>query len=138
MAPDEWYFTVDGDPVPKGRPRVYRSNTITPQRTLDYELRVRIAARNACPGRRPIPAGHQVEIKCWFRQATRRREDIDNLLKTVMDALNGLCYVDDSQVYRTVDVDQLPGDYRANQKPGIDVYVRDMTAHLNEVNDDER
>ena len=94
-------FTVLGPPVPKARPRVVhggrrggRAHTYTPQKTHTYEHQVAVAAVRA--GVRLFPG--PVSLFIDFYLPTRRRLDLDNLLKTVMDALNCVAYADDSQV----------------------------------------
>ncbi len=90
-------FTVEGEPVPKARPRVVKGRTYTPQRTVDAEEAIGWAFREAMPG-------HEARIglmgmRCTFYTASQKpRSDVDNLLKTVKDALEGLAYVNDKQV----------------------------------------
>ena len=97
-------FTVLGAPVPKGRPRVVARRrkgggmfpvAITPERTVQWEQAVRRAAEQA----RITPMTGPVRLTCAFFLPTRRRVDIDNLGKAVMDALNGIAFADDSQVF---------------------------------------
>lgn len=48
-------FTVDGEPVGKGRPRFTRSgHTYTPEKTADYEQLVKLSFRNKYPDFKPI------------------------------------------------------------------------------------
>jgi crossover junction endodeoxyribonuclease RusA len=88
-------FTIDGDPVPKGRPRHGRGHTWTPKRTLEAEQRIRdiVAPLIDAPFDTPV----RVSMSFWC--ATRRRTDIDNLMKLVLDALNRLAFVDDHLVH---------------------------------------
>ena len=44
-------FVVDGTPVPKGRPRFSLGHVYTPQRTREFEAKVRGAAKAAMRGR---------------------------------------------------------------------------------------
>ena len=52
----EIYFIVDGKVQPKQRPRVFRNKytgrtqTITPQATVDYENKVKASFYEACDG----------------------------------------------------------------------------------------
>lgn len=90
-------FMIAGEPVTKGRPRVLRSGrTYTPARTKEYEARVKEAAAAAFPNG---PVAVPVRFTAAFVMPTRRRSDIDNLLKAVMDGAIGAVYLDDSQVY---------------------------------------
>lgn len=87
-------FVVVGPPVPKERPRVFRGHAITPKRTLSYERLVGLCARAA--GVRVLE-GH-VRVRAVFYCADERRRDIDNLVKSILDGLNGVAWADDSQV----------------------------------------
>ena len=88
-------LTVEGNPIPKGRPRVMDGHTYTPQATRDYEALVREAAAlewKQKPMRGPL------SLKLTFYRANRRRADLDNLMKAVVDALQGIVLFDDNQI----------------------------------------
>ena len=112
-------FHIEGDPVPKGRPKFRQAGgfvrTYTPGKTVDYENVVREAARAAMGVtdvletpvgvflyiRLPIPASYSKKA----REACIRGElhptkkpDIDNLAKSILDGLNGIIYKDDAQI----------------------------------------
>ena len=88
-------MVIEGDPVPKARPRSGRNgHTYTPQRTRDAEKVIRDLAAELVDE----PYDGPVAISCHFECATARRTDGDNLMKLVWDALNGVVYVDDSQI----------------------------------------
>lgn len=85
-------FTVAGDPVSKGRPRVTRyGRAYTPKRTVEAEEVIRQAARDACTE----PFSTAVAVDVVFYCATKRRTDGDNLLKLVLDAMNEVVFTDD-------------------------------------------
>lgn len=96
-------FTVPGQPLPAERPqRVSRKGGkgfvwITPDKTLDAEARVAAAFRQQVPG-------HVTDTTCaWAIQARFYREtlvtaDLDNMLKVVLDGLQGVLLANDSQV----------------------------------------
>ena len=91
------FFAVPGEPVPKARPRVVKGRAYTPRRTVDAEEAIGWAFREAMPGHEPLTGW--VGMRCMFYTVTQKpRADIDNFLKLVSDALNGLAYVDDRQV----------------------------------------
>lgn len=97
-------FVIEGAPVPKARPRVYRGHAITPARTLRYEALVRLAAKRARVRLHEGP----VALSLAFFFPTLRRCDLDNAAKAILDGLNGVAYRDDSQVdelhvYRELD-----------------------------------
>jgi crossover junction endodeoxyribonuclease RusA len=88
-------FIVPGQPVPKARPRAGKGGRIyTPAETVKAESTIRLLAKRAgCPC-----LGGLVKLSVSFYRADARRCDVDNLTKLVQDALNGLAYVDDSQI----------------------------------------
>ncbi len=93
-------FTVEGPPVPKARARRGKGGRhYTPAQTRAYESRVRwlaIAAASAA-GWRPIAdASYALDLVVVFPDA--RRRDLDNVTKSLCDALNGVAWLDDSQV----------------------------------------
>ena len=53
------------------------------------------------------------------RCISRKKPDIDNCMKSVMDALNGLAYTDDSQVTDTGNCKKIWG-----QKEGVVIKIR--------------
>lgn len=95
-------FTVSGDPVPKQRARVVRgkdgkTRAFTPDKTKSALEQVAWSFRAAAGSYEPEPDA-TYGIFALFFMGNRQRKDVDNLLKTVLDALNGLAYADDSQV----------------------------------------
>jgi crossover junction endodeoxyribonuclease RusA len=89
-------FVVPGPPIPKARPRMALSGHVfTPKRTRDYERAVALCACGAGL-RTPLDGAVSVTLRLFL--ANRRRCDIDNLTKSVLDGLNGIAYADDSQV----------------------------------------
>lgn len=114
-------FEVEGKPVGKGRPRFKRMGnfvqTYTPEATKDYEKLVRLRFQNAggVITNKPV----KIEITAFFSppKSTRKQQkaemlankilpmkkpDADNIAKIVLDALNKIAYVDDSQVIELV------------------------------------
>ena len=112
-------FTVDGTAVPKQRPRISGRRAYTPKRTKDYEERVLNEFRSSYQGFYPAfgkdtPVRicitvNQAIPKSWSKKKCLRAErgeivplsrngDIDNIAKSILDALNGFAYEDDCQV----------------------------------------
>jgi Holliday junction resolvase RusA-like endonuclease len=112
-------FHVDGDPVPKGRPKFTSiagfMRTYTPRKTVDYELTVRAAAKAAMGPtdlletpvgvylyiRLPIPKSHSKKRRdaCLSGQEKPiKKPDIDNLAKSILDGMNGVIWKDDAQI----------------------------------------
>jgi len=113
-------FTVPGDPRGKGRPRFRKVgkyvSTYTDKKTADYEERVKAEYRRQCRGMRFEPDTElKMSIKAFYaipKSATKgmksamefhykrptKTPDADNIAKAIADALNKLCYHDDSQI----------------------------------------
>ncbi len=94
-ARPSYSFTVPGLPVPKARPRVLGTRTYTPARTKAHERLVWVCACRA--GVRPVALG-PVAMTLTFWLPRPDSCDLDNMAKTVLDALNGTAYADDRQV----------------------------------------
>lgn len=105
-------FFVPTRPVPKARPRLHakldyktfnvRKFVYTPKKTRDAEDEIKQVARLFCK----IKATTPVSVAMVFTYKTPKstvlqvpRGDIDNLVKTVLDALNGIAYDDDTLVF---------------------------------------
>ena len=117
-------FTYHGEAVGKGRPRYSRRgeyvHTYTPQKTKNFEdaIRFEFMASNceAMPvyDREvslkatvlvgvPIPKSYSKKRQALCRDrfiAPSKKPDIDNILKSVFDALNGYAFADDVQIVR--------------------------------------
>ncbi len=106
--------TIPGRPVAKGRPRLGRHGVYTPKTTSDAEESLQWALREACPV--PLEGPLELSVRFCFRypkswrKAARDavengaepwymgRPDLDNLLKLLTDAGNGILWKDDAQV----------------------------------------
>ena len=106
-------FTVPGRPVPMARPRVTAHGTYTPKRCRDYKTAVALAAKAAMKGQEPLTGAVHIILqfafaipKSWPKKKRLNgglvwhtaRPDLDNLSKSVTDALIGIVYKDDSQI----------------------------------------
>ncbi len=110
-------LTIDGTPVAKGRPRFGRYGAYTPEKTQEYEEYIKacwIAKFGCiCPSGEPLKVDivfyMQIPKRANKKQRTEmiegrirhmKKPDTDNLIKAVLDALNGIAYKDDSQIYK--------------------------------------
>jgi Holliday junction resolvase RusA-like endonuclease len=133
-------FTIEGAPVPKGRPRFTRTgHTFTPTKTRQYEALVTARAREAMVGKRKIekPNAVRVDILAVFpvpaSWSKKRRlaalqgvdhhvskPDLDNVQKAILDSMNGIVFEDDSQVI----------DSRTRKaygpEPGVKVFIDEV------------
>ena len=111
-------FEVEGDPVPKGRPRFARRGqfvqTYTDAKTIDYETHVALKARQAIGASEPfkgaltvflylryaIPASYSKKRKeaCLRGVEYPKKVDLDNVYKSITDAMQGIVYLNDSQI----------------------------------------
>lgn len=115
----EVYFIVEGKVQPKQRPRIYRNkngiHTVTPKKTIEYECKVRSAYIEACENTlfigaveivlnvyvqipKSTPKKERTSMSLGLIRPTVRNGDVDNMLKSIADALNGIAYKDDSQI----------------------------------------
>jgi len=112
-------LVIQGKAIPKERPRVVKggTQTYTPARTKAFAAKVKAAGTAAvgrcAPWSGPVEGVVTFELappKSWHpveRQMAlagqiipTARPDFDNTLKNVLDSLNGILWVDDSQVAR--------------------------------------
>jgi Holliday junction resolvase RusA-like endonuclease len=109
---------IRGPAVAKGRPRFTRNGfAFTPAKTRKYEAHGRLAAQLAMSDRPPLASPvcltALVELPIPASWSKRRnaaavvgsicptsRPDIDNYLKSAMDAINGIVVADDSLVVK--------------------------------------
>lgn len=121
-------LSLQGDPVPKQRPRLgANGNVYTPRATADAEAAIGWAFRAAYPGWEPfaVPVAVELVFRCapverWPDGRFKRGlPDVDNLAKTVFDALNTLAFADDALIeWLTV------GVVRDSADPGTEVSIR--------------
>lgn len=88
-------FVVHADPKSKGRPRFAHGRAYTPKATQDAEAVIRDAYLNATKMRDGYKFTGPLGVHIRFIAGTRHRKDIDNMVKLVLDALNGVAYEDD-------------------------------------------
>ena len=133
-------FFVPGQPVGKGRPRFTKTGRpYTPKKTAEYESHVEWTARKAMwdNGRQTatdapcavfIDATYEIppsyskrrKVQCYAGEITPGKPDVDNVQKAILDALNGVVYLDDKQVVLTMAVKRYA---RENETLGATVTV---------------
>ena len=107
---------IQGRPMGKQRPKV---NTITrvaytPQKTVEYERLVRLIFVSKYRGFKPYTGELRAKIYAYYkvpkgtskkktkelmeREWCTKKPDADNIAKMVLDALNGMAYIDDNQI----------------------------------------
>lgn len=110
-------FEVTGEIVGKARPRMntYTGKAYTPTKTKNYEYLVKQSFLLKYPNAEVLEGRASVSILALFQVpkstskknsekmlnkqiSPTKKPDIDNIAKTVLDALNKLAYKDDTQV----------------------------------------
>lgn len=130
-------FVVEGQPVPKGRPRFSQKTgrAYTPARTHDAERAVVQAYKKAYPDGEHFEAGIPLELSCRFYFKlpkkpsksqyeggfTQKTPDLDNALKMISDAMNNIAYADDKQIC------VLRAEKRYSKYPHTEIIIRDIT-----------
>lgn len=133
-------FTYNGTPVGKGRPRAARDQAgnirmYTPKTTHIFETEVANAYKAAYPNfifeeSDVLAADILIKIpllksftKKQKQQALSgellpaKKPDIDNILKSIFDSLNSVCYPDDNQI-TAVNARKI-----YSEEPGLDITI---------------
>lgn len=132
-------FNVDCNPVGKKRPKFRRRGnfvqTYNPKATTDFESLIRNAAEKAMGGMEPLET--PVALYCYVRlpipqsyskkrlQACLngsewpKKVDLDNVVKSVQDAMNGVIYQDDVQIV------SLHATKKYDMVPGVEILVKE-------------
>ena len=95
-------ITIEIKPVPKKRARITRFGNYTPRETEIFERTIKMF----CIKNKIIKIDGPIEIGItfYFKRPKKPKYtypkigDVDNYAKSVLDALNGVLYDDDSQV----------------------------------------
>ena len=110
-------FVIPGEPTGKARPRVTRWGTHNTEKTILYENLVKMCYEEQYPmgmayTEKPLYA--IVSIFYGIPKSTPKKNilpmlkgeirpckkpDVDNIIKVVFDALNGIAYKDDTQIF---------------------------------------
>lgn len=136
-------FSVPGKPKGKARAKTYRNKhtgfvtTVTPDETILYENFVKDQFLNKCQGlyfERGMPVTLRIVARFLppksiskkrqldmleGREYPLKKPDMDNIVKVVADALNGVAYNDDTQIVLVV----AKKAYSANE--GLDITVEE-------------
>lgn len=97
MTHDEFQgqVTLDGEPASKARPRLGKGRVYTPTGTASAEELWRWTLRSVVS--KPVDDS-AFAVKLRFYSGVWTRKDIDNMIKLVLDACNGVVWADDRQV----------------------------------------
>lgn len=117
---DNVKFVVLGEPYGKGRPKFRkvgcRTQTYTPEKTINYESLIKMEYQAQCHGQRfekddalgmliiaykPIPLStskKKSKLMLGKLLYPGKKPDWDNIAKVYCDALNGIAFCDDNQI----------------------------------------
>lgn len=127
-----WNFFVYGIPKAQGRPRAFRVadgiRMHDPETSVDWKNHVRIASLQFKP---PVPLDRALHMKLSFRlprpkslakriRYHTKKPDLDNLEKSIKDALKGIFYRDDSLI---VSMESIKG---YSEKTGVDITIVEL------------
>lgn len=127
------HLTIPGNPVAQGRPRGYRRGKhigfYDDPKSKDWKKTVAVHAQAYLVGRVWELIGTAIKLQIVFRILRPKsvsikkrpepitRPDLDNLVKAVKDALNGVLWRDDSQII------ELEAKKVYDDPPGVDISV---------------
>lgn len=122
------YF-IKSEPVPKGRPRAYKNQLVTPKKTRLYENTVRMESKIAMLKNslvEPFSLKYNIQVQLIFCLSIpksrkdlshgdwmNKKPDLDNLIKSILDGMQDVVFEDDKQIVaidsRKIYVESHPG-----------------------------
>lgn len=111
-------FFVEGNPVPKQSFKMGKHGGYQPKRVTDWQETVGWTAKSRHRGE---PTDKRYAVKLIFYRKGKRKVDCGNLDKPVLDAMQGIIYIDDEQV----DDMHVKRFYNA-ARPGVMVTVKEL------------
>ena len=133
------HLKIDIEPVAKARPRFSKYGTYTPKKTKAYEETIRDEFLQKYKNEtlpmfdrdtplvviasfgKSIPKSYSKKKRaaCLSGEAAPTiKPDVDNYLKAVLDALNGLAFEDDAQIVRTI------AEKQYSERPYVQLTIR--------------
>lgn len=113
-------FEVMTEPIPLARPRVVRGHAYLPSRSRDYKQILQQAASYVMRNWQPLTGELFCRLNFYrkFNTSSRRFGDIDNHVKAILDALNGIVFVDDAQI-----ISILANKHTDRSEPRIEIEI---------------
>lgn len=97
---------INTRPIPKQRPRLSKFAVYTPKKTRDYENLIAFEWKKKYKNL-ILKGALKIDLLFCFKKAKTckkkyhtQRPDIDNLIKSVLDGLNEMAFLDDSQIVK--------------------------------------
>lgn len=137
MTDDTIVIVLAGAPMGKERVRMTRQgHAYTPERTVNYESRLALAAQQVMAGRALLDGPLQVDVVAYMPVAESKprkwksaalagdirptkRPDLDNLAK-ILDGLNLVVWVDDAQIV------QMTIAKHYSDQPRMEIHIRPL------------
>lgn len=110
----EYRVEIPGQPLSKARARITTHGAYTPARQRKNAQHLAAHFRGAVPE----PLVESVAVEMTFYRKGRQRVDLDNLVKQLLDAATGVCWVDDVQVVKITATLELDN---ANPRTVVDI-----------------
>ncbi|HBE8973316.1 TPA: RusA family crossover junction endodeoxyribonuclease [Clostridioides difficile] len=132
------FLVIDGEPVGKERPRMnsITKRTYTPNKTKSYEELIKWLYQSKV--KHYFEGYIKMTLRCYYSIAKsnskkvkeqkrnnvlrpNKKPDLDNIIKSVADSLNGIAYKDDSQIVEVVSKKYY------SDKPRVEVELEDIS-----------
>lgn len=144
-------LTIEGEPVGKGRPRVTLrgkfTHTYTPEKTKNYERLIQNAYLSSYTYEDMLEGPIKAELKAYFPipdsipkkkkpyllnnyEKHTKKPDIDNIVKSVFDALNDLAFTDDSHIV------ELSAKKLYSETPRVELILKEIKYDILKTNKD--
>jgi len=127
-------FVVPGKPETNHRARVTRNGTYHAKEYVAYKRAVQIVAKAACPIDWALDRNYDVSIV--MHEPDRRRRDVDNAAKGLLDGCRGVLWADDRQIDRLTvergEVDKVMPRVvvRVSEVSPVDIAARRLEAEI--------
>ena len=127
-------FIVEGEPVGKQRPRLFKNRIYTPEKTKNYEYKIRRTYQdttnhyfegyvrltvNAYYGIAKSDSRKKKMMKLSGELRPDKTPDIDNIIKCI-DAVNGIAFKDDSCIVEVI------GNKYFSDNPRVEFILEDV------------
>lgn len=115
-------ITIETNPVPLARPRFSNNRAYLPKRSRDYRELIQAATVLQLP-KDFSPCEDEIVCRLKFyhkyKRSARISGDIDNHIKAVFDALQGILFKDDSQI-----VSCRADKYTDKKNPRVEIEIK--------------
>lgn len=113
-------ITIQIDAIPQGRPRFFKGVAVDPPKCKQFKQDFALLIKSQYHDE-PLSGNVLVTIRIYrkFNKPTNKRYgDIDNLAKAILDACNGILWIDDSLI-----VDLHISKHITDGKPFVELFI---------------